>query len=158
MGDGYNKMNTDMDIHECVVCNKCGEEKRIKEFSLYKNRKGIYLRRKGCKACRSKIHSNYMKLANGQAEKKKKRDSEWRKENPAKTTLYRVRQKKNMKRFTDARRENLTDEYILGILKIKVKEKCHPDLIEAKRLQIKIQRLLEEKGHERHNRTAGRFS
>lgn len=139
------------------VCTKCGETKQLNDFPKYSS-KGKNGRRKKCKKCHNKDHLKYIYGDDARRAKKKIYDDKWRKNNPNKVKAYRDKQKNNMKKYADFNREKLTDRYIRNRLGLSVNDEVSQELIESKRLQIKIQRLLEEQGYEQRNRTQGRFS
>jgi len=134
------------------VCKKCKEEFPLENFPEYKGKTGRRLRRWTCKKCHNKAHLKRVYGGEDQREKKKIRDKEWRQANPEKAKSYRENQKDNQKKCTNKYRDRLTEAYIRNRLGIKPGYKVSKDLIECKRLQIKIIRLLWEKIHERRER------
>jgi len=138
-------------------CASCKEEKGFNDFPKCLGRNKKTYRRGKCKACTSDENLQRISNDSAQSEKKRIRNKKWRHNNPTRVESYRTNQKDNMKKYSDSRREALSDGYIIGVLGLKVSDKGIEDIVEAKRYQIKIQRLLKERGYER-SRFAGQFS
>lgn len=139
-------------------CAKCGEVKPISEFALYQNRKKEKRVRGDCKSCFNAATIKRIAEDPEQNARKKARDTAWRKRNPCKVKKYKERQEGNLRIFYAKQRDELTDRYVINRLGLRVNSDIPSELIEAKRLQIKIERLLQERGHEKRSRVKGRFS
>ena len=135
-------------------CNKCKEEKTASEF--YKSKEGKYGVTSTCKKChcvatRIWQKNNPEKVIKSQRlydkknlEKNSKRMSIWR-ENNYERNIQNARQwtKNNpdkIKQYSKKQAVNLSDSMVRSIIRIN-KEDCPPELIEVKRLQLKIKRL-----------------
>lgn len=141
------------------VCRKCGKSLPLDRFAVCKYRvNGSPIYRGACRACQNAEHAARLKRDAVQAQRKRDRDRRWRQANPDKAVEYRARQKANLQAASRRRVEALSDSYIRNQLGLRVTDEVPQDLIEAKRWQIKTQRLLEEMGHEKRRRVAGRFS
>lgn len=103
------------------------------------------LYRHKCKTCFYKEHLKRVYGNPEQAEKKRIRDRNWRKRNPDNVLAFRARQKDNQKRLTNQYREQLTDAYVVNRLGLSHIENVPNELIEVKRIHIKILRLLRAK-------------
>jgi hypothetical protein len=139
------------------TCTACGKTKPKTEFATYRNRQKEIRLRGQCKACHNEAHAR--RLNNPAARQKKRtRDNKWRANNPDKVAEYIAQQADNRKRYHRKQCDEVTDRYILNRLHATVSDAVPVELIEAKRLQILIGRLLQEQGHEKRSRTSGRFS
>jgi len=67
-------------------------------------------------------------------------------------------QKDNIKKSGEKRRDNLTDIYIRNRLGLKESDNVDPDLIEAKRTQVRLKRLLKENGYDQRDKVTGKFN
>ena len=139
-------------------CKKCDKDKPLDQFPKYRGKTGRILYRGKCKDCFNAEHLDRVYGNPEQRDRKAVRDAKWRSGNPGKVKTYRAMQRQNIRRYHQDQREYLTDRYIINRLGFSVHDNVPTELIEAKRWQIKIQRLLEEIGYEKHCRVAGRFS
>lgn len=141
------------------VCYKCKEDKPVEAFSKCKGKTGNIIYRKKCKSCRNAEHNDYMKNNPAQLAKKLEYNKQYRESNPEKMKEFRSKQKENLQKCCAKRRDNLTDGYIRNRLGLKKSDNVDPDLIEAKRTQIRLIRLLKEKGCDKQrDETTGKFN
>lgn len=145
-------------IMDKKTCKTCQDKKPLSAFPQCRGRNGSLYYRGTCKQCRSKAHVQYIKNNPEQKEKKRLYDNQWRKDNPEKVKQFKEKQKTNNDNYYKQQRDDLTDRYIINRLGLKVSDDIPYALIEAKRLQIQIQRHLKENGHEQYCRFKGRFS
>jgi hypothetical protein len=122
-------------------CKSCGEEKTINQFGM--DRKSI---RSRCKQCEAKrLHE----WGERNKHKLKKSNILWKKNNPdiAKSIVLRCNK---------IARDTLNDSYIKGVLR-KLTKKSLPinnftnELIEAKKLQLTLHRLIKKHEHLQNN-------
>lgn len=141
-------------------CTKCNEIKSLSEFNFNKKLKDG--RGNTCKFC----YNIYQKKINGTEEKKLKR-KKITFENKEKNKLYRIQNKEKIainkkiwklnnheiysayhKRISKFHIENLTDLYIISLLKSKINKskliEIPQELIELKRIQLKTFRLCQQ--------------
>jgi len=140
------------------ICSCCDKKKQLNDFPKCKGRNGSYYFRGKCKVCTNKAGVKRIFTDPLQKERKSKYDRQWRKDNPDKVIAFKEKQTNNLRIAYEKRRNKLTDGYILACMCLKKSDNVPAELVEAKRLQIKISRLIGELGHEKRSRIAGRFS
>ena len=166
---------------ETKICSKCGEEKLLKEFNLQIS--GKYGRYSWCKICASDLNKKYRKqnrdkiLEYGKEYHKQNQDKrnleskeyykqnrdkilkyrkEYREQNQDKRKEYYKQNQDKRKEYYKQNRDKLEDNYIKNSLSnisgIKFKD-ISPELIEAKREQIKLYRLIKKIKNELRSKT-----
>jgi len=148
------------------TCKKCGETKPIEEFAKGVNINScklcyhIYLKkyrdlhrekilqsqRKYDQLHRDERSAKSRKYWKENKEMCKSKENKYRLNHKAQIRIrhrkYRLQHKENIINTRNKHKENMTDSYISMCLKLKVPElKQHPELIELKRIQLKIFRL-----------------
>jgi superfamily II DNA helicase RecQ len=128
-------------MSELKKCTKCGDEKpaTLEFYGAQKDCKNGL--KPHCKACLSKAGKLYHNLHSERILNQKKK---WQQNNPEKTKNFiRKWKQKNtdkLRSYDKKNSEQLTDSRVRLRLGLR-KDQCPPELIEVKRLQIKIKRL-----------------
>lgn len=136
-------------MSETKKCTKCGEVKELAEFSPAKDRKPSVS--SWCKKCLSNYGKD-RRLAD--IDKARAIDRKCRIKNAeARRDYARAIKEKNREKYLDNRkweRDKLSDVYVLSKLAIPVAE-CPPELIELKREQLRIHRIIKQLKQEIQN-------
>ena len=148
---------------ETKQCFTCGEIKPIEEFyKTEKRAKRGYSIRKDCRKCRNKNWSiagkiwekKHPEYAREYARKLKIKNPEKYKERQKKAESKRKHTRsrmENRKRFYSRMRQNLTDKYIISLIRDNNRHlsaqqiRQYPDMIELQRLIVKMNRLCKQK-------------
>lgn len=137
-------------------CKKCGDKKSLDDFYICKRLKsGGVVRRGECKKCHNEGGKKRMRASKELQDKKREYNKRWRQANPNKVAGFKERGKAKRKAYFDNRRRDLTDGYVRGLLASDspLREKDIPqELVDVKRAQIKIQRLLNERQRDKKHR------
>lgn len=130
------------------ACSKCNQVKSLSEFSKCKTK--AYGVNCWCRSCTS-IHQKKYYFENPDKRtisRKKFRDKNYEKnyeKNKIKSKKFRVENSEKIKIYRENSAINLKDIYVIGLLKsIMPYEAITQELIETKRMQIKLLRLIKE--------------
>ena len=131
---------------ETKRCTKCGEVKALSGFPKEKKYKGGY--RPRCKECRNEVHrawaaknrakqaESHRRWSSANKEKLKRYRSEYAAKNPGKN-------REKAKKWFARNIERVPDHYCAKLVRMPVSKMPH-ELLEFKREQIKMHRLLKE--------------
>jgi len=130
------------------ICTKCGEEKPLGAFSVYKTN-GYTYRRNQCKPCRKSFMLENRSRYNKNRRDKYQTNDDARMKELIRTQKYRDSPdgKKTLAKSNRNAVEKLTDGYIRNKLTHKgmPKEKITPEIVTAQRALVKLKRAIKEK-------------
>ena len=128
------------------TCPKCNETKELTEFYPYPKYKGGYYR---CKSCTKELSTKWAKDNQVKVRETGLYSNEWRKKKCEYVKEYRVKNidtvRANDIRNSKRKVERLSDAYVKQLMRVKID--VPQELIEAKRLQILINRRIKNENH-----------
>ena len=135
-------------------CTKCGEVKSLSAFYKRKNIKsGVGAECKACRKayCKAYYEANKYKVKayrESNKDNKKAYDKAYYEANKYKVKAYRESNKDNIKASNKAykkvNKDNLTNQYVAHAMRLPIAD-IPPELIELKRAQLKLHRLIKKK-------------
>ncbi len=142
--------------HACIRCHKKAQAEWTRNNSEKMRIKKAEWRRNNPEKIRikmaewrrnnpEKIRAKTAEWTRNNPKKIRIKNAEWARNNPGKATEWRRNNPEKVRAYNKKATDSLTDNYVRSALKLKGIDNISPELIEAKRFQLKIHRLIKER-------------